>query len=326
MEIVYIGYVAVGLLGLIMGSFAGATVWRLRAKQLVDDDAYLVSLKKKKKSQLSAFEADDLAFLAAAKAEREVESKRLRRLNGIKMSEDRSQCLDCGHTLAWYDLVPLVSWVSTSGRCRYCKKRIGLFEPMMEVGMAAAFVLFYHIWVIANGLGAPGLLVTWLVLIVMFGILFAYDLKWFILPDRVMLPVIGISLLYAGYMIIHSSDIAQSSIDTVLSIGILSGLYLALWLISKGRWIGFGDVKLGLALGLLLMDWKLALLALFLANLIGVLVILPGMVTGALSRKTQIPFGPFLILGFFIALLFGTRILQAYDSFSMWLSTTMLML
>jgi prepilin signal peptidase PulO-like enzyme (type II secretory pathway) len=107
---------------------------------------------------------------------------------------------------------------------------------------------------------------------------------------------------------------------------ILAGLYFILWFMSKGLWVGFGDVKLGIALGILLIDWKLALLTLFLANLIGTLIVLPGLLTGRLSRKAQVPFGPLLIIGFFVSLLAGTAIMDGYEAFSAWLSGVLLML
>lgn len=294
----------VGFLGLVMGSFAGAQVWRLRAHQLADDK--------------KAGEPYD-----------KVEYARLKGLMGQKQSEDRSRCLSCGHTLAWYDLLPLVSWAVSKGKCRYCKQPIGRFEPLMELGTATAFILFTYSWVASFGLAPIGLciLALWLAALTMFAILFAYDLKWFLLPDAVMFPLIGLSILITVVTLVATFDVGLASITSVLaSVAILSGLYLLLWLVSKGAWVGFGDVKLGVALGVLLIDWKLALLALFLANLIGTLVVLPGLISGKMSRKTQVPFGPFLIIGFFIALIMGDAILSGYQTFNEWLSTVLLML
>lgn len=304
MEIVYALYLVVGLLGLVLGSFAGATVWRLRAAQLVRD---------KKDGE----EYD------------KAELKRLKPLAGQKTSEDRSRCLTCGHELAWYDLFPLMSWVSTKGKCRYCKQPIGWYEPLMELGTAATFLLFTHAWVSSFGTQPVALayLGLWLAAIVMLVILFVYDLKWFLLPDKVMFPLIGLStVIFLFSLKAFPGDTLADVVSTGASIAILGGLYLVLWLVSKGAWVGFGDVKLGVALGLLLMDWQLAFLTLFLANLIGTLIVLPGMLTGKLSRKTEVPFGPLLIIGFFISLLYGRAIIDGYADFSLWLSSTMLML
>ena len=301
MEVMYVGYILAGFLGLVLGSFAGATVWRLRAHQLVQD---------KKDNE----EYD------------EAELNRLRPLLRAKTTNDRSQCLHCNHTLAWFDLIPLVSWVSTWGKCRYCKKPIGHFEPLIELGSAILFLAFSYYWVLMYPDGAWIGFAVWMVILTLFVILFAYDLKWFLLPDIIMLPLIALAALYAGYGIATADTPLLLLASTAGAVATLSGLYLALWLFSKGRWVGFGDVKLGLALGLLLMDWQLGLLTLVLANLIGTLIVLPGLVTGKLSRQAHIPFGPLLIAGFFIALFFGHSIIDGYSEASIWLTNTLLML
>jgi len=307
MEIVYGIYMVVGLLGLVLGSFAGATVWRLRAAQLTQD-----------KKDGEPYDKAEL--------------KRLKPLTTSTVTNDRSRCLDCGHVLAWYDLLPLVSWLSTPGGCRCCKKKIGYFEPLMEIGTATAFVLFFAGFVATFGLSLPGILqfVPWFAALTMLAILFAYDLKWFLLPDKVMFPLIGLSaviaLINAYVMATEEQGVVMRLFSTLLAVVVLAGLYFVLWFMSKGRWVGFGDVKLGIALGLLLGGWDLALLTLFLANLIGTLIVIPGMLMGKLSRKTQVPFGPLLIVGFFISLLYGDMLITGYSDFSLWLSTTMLML
>jgi prepilin signal peptidase PulO-like enzyme (type II secretory pathway) len=292
-------------LGLVMGSFAGAQVWRLRARQIVAD-----------KAAGEPYDKDEL--------------KRLLPLTKAKLTDDRSHCLRCQHVLRWYDLVPLVSWLSTRGRCRYCHKPIGRFEPIIEIGTAVIFGVFSYSWLHLFGLQLVGLvlLALWLAALTMLVILFAYDFKWFLLPDRVMFPLIGLSVIITGLMLkaVHTPSLSASLLSIGYSILILSGIYLALWLVSKGRWVGFGDVKLGLVLGILLADWRAALLTLFLANLIGTLIVLPGLIRGTLSRQTQIPFGPLLILGFFISLIFGHAIIDGYSSLSIWLSNILLML
>lgn len=321
MDFVSIGYPLVAFLGLVFGSFAGASVWRLRARQLVEDEKELRELGAKKK--LSADEVVYLEELKETKADRAKELKHLRPLTAAKLQHDRSRCLNCHHELAWYDLLPLVSWLSTSGKCRYCGKPIGNFEPLIEIGTATLFALAYHYLVI----GAPGLMALfWLIILVLLVILTAYDRKWFLLPDVIMFPLIALAAVYAGYTVIINENPLQVVVNALLSVAILSGVYLVLWLASKGRLIGFGDIKLGLALGLLLLDWRLALLALFAANLIGTLIILPGLITRRLSRQSQVPFGPFLVLGFFIALFWGEAIINSYNIASIWLTGILFML
>jgi leader peptidase (prepilin peptidase)/N-methyltransferase len=275
------------ILGLSMGSFAGATVWRLRARQLVEDKA-------------------DGEEVDAA------EYKKLHALTKASFTTDRSRCLHCGHELRWYDLIPLASWISTGGKCRYCHVPIGWFEPVIELGTAVFFVASFLLWpeIVTTLDGVAFAL--WLVAGVLLAILVAYDMKWSLLPNEAVFPLIGVGAVVAIVRLFESANVGVALLDLAAAISILSGLYLLLWYVSKGKWIGFGDIKLGLALALLLGDWQLAFLALFLANLVGCLVVAPGLLTGKLNRGAHIPFGPLLIIGFVIAALAGQYILQLY--------------
>lgn len=280
--------ITLGLFGLVLGSFAGATVWRLRARQLLIDKQEGESVDKK-------------------------EYARLKPLMKRKTATDRSCCLECGYTLRWYDLIPLVSWVALRGRCRSCRKKIGWFEPLMELGMAAFFIASYLFWPV--GLADPlatAQFVVWLAAGVGLVILFAYDAKWFLLPDKVTWTVVALGVVNLVLVALLREDVGGTLLNAAGAIGALGGLYLLLYLVSRGRWIGFGDVKLGLALGLLLVDWPLGLLALFLANLIGCLIVIPLMIKGTLTRSSHVPFGPLLIVGAVIAQLFGAGLVEWY--------------
>lgn len=285
------------VLGFVFGSFSGATVWRLRARQLIQD--------KKAGNKID-----------------KAEFRQLKALADKPLKNDRSRCLKCGHELAWYDLIPLVSWFTTQGKCRYCKQPIGLFEPIIELATGLLFVLLYANWSQIQPGGAVGLFVLWLIAVVMLVILFAYDFRWFLLPDLVMLPLIVLSGIIALLRLVGESDMQAAAVSLLGSVAAIGGLYFLLYTYSRYRfgeektWVGFGDVKLGLALGLLLGDWKLAFLAVFLANLIGVVFVLPSLAMKRLTLKTQIPFGPLLILGFFIALLYGQPIIAWYEALS----------
>jgi prepilin signal peptidase PulO-like enzyme (type II secretory pathway) len=282
-------YISLAITGLALGSFAGATVWRLRARQLLQDKAEGEPVDKQ-------------------------EYKKLLPLTKITLATDRSRCLYCGHTLTWYDLLPLISWLSTGGKCRYCHKKIGTFEPLIELGMAIFFVGSYLLWPnppLANTLAITQF-ILWLASGVLLAIAFAYDLKWFLLPNRVIFPLIGIGVVMGGLHVASAPDILSGLINVGGAALILSGLYYVLWLLSGGKWIGFGDIKLGLALALLLGDWQLAILTLFLANFIGCLIVIPGLLSGKLTRSAHVPFGPLLIVGFVLAMIYGQAILQWY--------------
>lgn len=288
MESTIIVIVILVTFGLMLGSFSLAQVWRLRALQLKSDE--------KNGEKITA------------KDKRPVE-----RLLDVPASRDRSVCLHCGHQLQWYDLIPLVSWLQLGGKCRYCRKKIGYAEPLVEIGMAVFFVASVVWWPLPlESTFDIARLIIWLLAGVGLVILTIYDYKWFLLPDRIVFPLIGLGLVNSLIVIFSNNFNAASILNVVYACGILSGLYFLIYVISRYQWVGFGDVKLGLALALLLADWRLALLTLFLANLIGTLVVIPLMLSKKIKRHTHIPFGPLLIAGWFLSGLFGVKIIEFY--------------
>jgi leader peptidase (prepilin peptidase) / N-methyltransferase len=277
-------YLTLTLFGLTAGSFAGATIWRLRAHQLVND-------------KKSGEEVD------------KIEYKKLQPL--IKsIKKDRSQCLSCHHSLAWYDLLPLVSWLSTKGKCRYCKKDIGSFEPVIELSMAALFCISYFLWPydLSSTLSIVQL-VVWLVSIVTVVILFVYDLRWMILPLPLTITYGILGIVFAGLQVAITKDTSTLNLLSIVwSVLLLGGLYFVLYKISSGRWVGGGDYKLGIGLGLFLGSWLNAFVALFLANLIGCLIVIPAMLAKKLSKNSSVPLGPLLILGSLITFFFASHL------------------
>lgn len=283
--VVYLGLV---MFGAALGSFAGAQTWRLRAHQLVQD-------------KLSGEKVDAKEY------------KRLLPLTKRSISHDRSIDLDTGKQLPWYDMIPIVSWLVLRGKSRFSGKPIGWFEFVIEIALAAFFVLSYLLWPydLTNGLQIARL-VVWLLAGVGLAILFAYDAKWFLLPDGINYSVIGLGVVSAILSLVSKLWSLSALTSLFGSLLLLSGLYGVLYIYSKGKWVGLGDVKLGLGLALLLSDWKLAFVALFAANLIGTLLVLPGMLTKKLHRNSQIPFGPLLIAGTVLAQLLGGAIITWY--------------
>jgi len=284
----FVIYLTLIIFGLCLGSFAGASIWRLRARQLVQDKADGEHIDQN-------------------------EYKRLHKLTESSLINDHSQCLNCSYKLRWYDLIPLLSWLALGGKCRKCRKPIGYLEPLIELGVAIFFVASYAFWPypLSSGLEVARL-VLWLIASVGLAILFAYDTIWSLLPDQITFTVIGIGVCSAFIAIIGSNDKVGALLSVLGSILILSGIYWMIYIISKGMWIGFGDIKLGLGLALLLADWRLAFLALFAANFVGCLIVLPAMLIGKLKRNSRIPFGPLLIVGFAIAGLAGNYIISLY--------------
>ena len=281
--------------GTIAGSYVAATVWRLRAEQIVDDQ-------------------NDHNYKKLISSNH---------LSGLKAKDDYSRCLDCGYRLRWYDMIPIVSWLMLRGRCRQCHKTIGVTEIMAEFGTGIVFVLSYHFWPYP---------ISWsnLLTILMFGIfisqmmilaiLFIYDLRWMELPTKVLHVTIGISTIFAvlrvAYLVSQSSyDIGIVIIDYLASIAILAGLYYALDKYSRGKWVGSGDAYVGLAIALLLGNWKLAAVALFGANLIGSLIAIGGMSIKRIGRNSHLPLGPLLIVGGLIAFFWGHYLIYRFLPF-----------
>jgi len=271
--------VVLGVLGALLGSFAGAQVWRLRAHQLVED---------KQEGE-------------------EVDTAELKRLKVLLRPalQDRSECLHCHHQLAWYDLIPVVSWVSLGGKCRYCRKPIGATEILLEVGLAAVFVCSYLLWPYAlDSMLHIAAFAVWLIACVIMAILFVYDAKWSLLPFVINIALIGVGVLLQ--VLLLASGVHLDAWSLVGGIVLLGGLYL---MFSVFGWVGMGDGILGVGLALLLGKWQYAFLALFIANLLGCFMLIPLYARRELHRQARIPFGPFMILGAFVVMLFGSWLL-----------------
>lgn len=221
------------------------------------------------------------------------------RLEHNKKITGRSFCPHCKHKLSWQDLFPVFSFLFLSSKCRYCKKKISWQYPLVEVLTGLVFLLIFNFSTL-NFLNLTFLFYIVSSLIV----IFVYDLRHYIIPDKVLFPAIIISLFYN---LINWQNI----INSLLAVIIASGFFLFIFLISQGHWMGFGDVKLAILMGLLL-GFPNILVALFLAFFFGAIIGVILMGFEKKSLKSEIPFGPFLIIGTFIAILFGSQIVNWY--------------
>lgn len=222
--------------------------------------------------------------------------------SGASPLSGRSQCFSCGKTLRWYELVPLVSFVFQKGRCRVCKVRLSWQYPFIEVLTGAVFLSVFF-------LERPPL--ESLYLISIFSILLVitvYDMRHQIIPDGFAAAFALLSLgwffwtIPGGFMKVFEFPYYW----TLLAGPILFFLFWALWFVSGGRWMGLGDGKLALGMGwflgatlggsaVMLAFWTGAAYALV---RLGLQKIVP--VRNQLSFKSEIPFGPFLVLGVFV--------------------------
>lgn len=154
---------------------------------------------------------------------------------------------------------------------------------------------------------------AWLACVVIFMALIVYDLRWMILPDKLVVIVVGITVGQALVLAAYNQE-PGAVVAALLSVLCTAGFFWVMFQLSAGKWIGGGDVKLAVALGLLLADPLQAALMLFIASLTGSIVSIPLIVSGKAGRGTKIPFGPFLILATMVVYLFGEHIVKAYET------------
>lgn len=213
----------------------------------------------------------------------------------------RSSCPHCRHTLAATDLIPLLSFIFLRGKCRYCRKKISPQYPLVELGIG----LFFGITIFLNFTGlALGLVLLYFFILATVSI---YDLKYLEIPDQVIIPGIGIALLAA----IAGLSPAPPITDALIGAAIPITFFLLQFFVSRGKWIGLGDVRIAALMGLIL-GWQKTLVALFLAYLLGSLIGAIGLATGKFTRQSHVPFGPFLAAGTIAAFFFGQNILDWY--------------
>ncbi|MCL4405323.1 MAG: prepilin peptidase [Patescibacteria group bacterium] len=246
----------------------------------------------------------------------------------------RSHCPHCGKTLRWYELMPLVSFVIQGGRCRSCHERISWQYPIVELIAGLILVLVpYRLMSFYHGIYSPYLpIFIWVIAFLTLLLIAAIDFRKRIIPDSL---TIFIASLGVAMFFIHASlgDFGLSNgliggtflgsyalilfwgssllVNTLL--GLAFGLVFVglVYILSRGRGIGFGDVKLAAATGLL-MGWPDIALALILAFIIG------GIIGGLLmllrhkSGQDSVPFGPFIAAGITLVFFLGYDILNAY--------------
>jgi prepilin signal peptidase PulO-like enzyme (type II secretory pathway) len=227
----------------------------------------------------------------------------------------RSSCEFCKHTLSARDLVPLFSWLSTSGKCRYCKRRLSAAYPLTELGLGLAFVGSYAWWPFEFNTVGLVLFVLWLLGLVICCAMFVYDLRWYILPNKFVYPLAVVAGLHRC-IIIFTNDVTISKdlLSLALSLLVSAGFFFVLHEYSKGKWIGDGDVRLGVAMGLFLPGPLEAWLAICIASLAGVVIATPKLVQSHKNLKMKLPFGPLLLLGLFASYLFAESVLHWYTT------------
>lgn len=228
------------------------------------------------------------------------------------VAKGRSYCEHCKKPLLWYDLIPLVSFVLLKGKCRYCHSPISLYYPTVELVTGVMFVLIFdhlrdvpheNIKYQISNIKYVVSLIYYLFITSSLIVIFFADLKYGIIPDKIVFSSILVSIVYL--FINHKSLIINHLVSALMSFL----FFLILYIVTKRKGMGFGDVKLVFLLGIFL-GWPYIIIALYFAFLTGAVV---GCIL-VLWRKKKltggtVPFGPFLVLGAIIALFWGPVLL-----------------
>ena len=217
-------------------------------------------------------------------------------------NKNRSYCDHCGRQLKWGENVPIISFVLLGGRSFCCHSPIPYSYVVTEILSGVLTVIWWQRW-LAGGMniGAGILGLTMIYLAIFLGV---FDAKYKILPDRAVYLLIGLALVG---VVLDEPNIIPYLAAGAGGFAFLGGIY---WL-TKGQGIGFGDVKLAVFMGLLLGPAKLVV-AMMVGFVAGAIVGLSGMIFLGWSRKKELAFGPFLLLGTVVAWEWGEKIIRIW--------------
>lgn len=221
--------------------------------------------------------------------------------SGESIITERSKCPSCRHKLGPVDLVPVFSFLYLKGKCRFCRAGISWQYPIIEIITAALFVIGY------NFFGLTGELVAFWVLSCFMVVIFTYDLKHYMILDKVTMPGMAVALLFA--LFIYKLTFWQILFGALIG----GGIFWLQYALSKGKWVGGGDIRLGLMMGIFL-GWEKLLVSLFLAYVLGALFAVILLLGKKKGMKSELPFGTFLAVSAVITLLFGDSIINWYLS------------
>jgi len=232
----------------------------------------------------------------------------------------RSRCDHCKKKLTGWDLIPVLSFIILRGRCRYCKHKLSFYYPLVELITGLSFILIFNYQISPlRPLGFEGQAISqFLNLLISLGlfscliVIFFSDLKYQIIPDSMQVAFFIFSLLLKSAEIFQKKCVGGGLLHCYIATllpWLFSGVVvmlpiLFLWWVTRGRGMGFGDVKLAFSIGFLL-GLKDGILSLYLAFILGAVVGLVLIILKKKKLKSKIAFGPFLVLG--MILLFFAR-------------------
>lgn len=229
-------------------------------------------------------------------------------------TKGRSRCDHCSSLIAWYDNIPLLSFLLLRGRCRNCSQPIdsSLFLRELVLGFSFPLISFALF-----GLSLPSTplawlqLGLWLLILIVTWLIFWFDLKALIIPNSLVVGLLALSLVKLVLNLFSTRFswllLAQDVLPALLLVLFFGGL----WVITHQKGFGMGDVKLALPLGLLA-GFPEIIIMVFSAFIIGAIWGIILLITGQKKFGQVLPFGPFLLIGFWISLIWGDLLWQAY--------------
>ena len=210
-----------------------------------------------------------------------------------------SHCMTCGYQLKWYDLIPIFSYIFLRGKCRKCKTKLSCQYPIVEAVNGFMYVLIFAV----NGLNVESGIYSLMASALL--VLSVIDFRTYEIP-------FGINVFIFILACIHMLlDLARWK-DYVIGFFAVSAFLYLLYLLSKGRAIGGGDIKLMAFAGLFL-GWKCIILAFLIGCILG--AVIHSIRMKVTDAEHVLAFGPYLCAGLTIAMLFGTNIINWYLSF-----------
>ncbi len=242
---------------------------------------------------------------------------------GMDFKKGNSICPNCKHKLNWKDLFPLFSWIFLGGKCRYCKAPISKQYPIVEALNGTFYVLAYIF--LCGGvtelsgdfsLSQLGLTLKLVGYMIMFSSLIVIswvDFKHQIIPDSLWVAILIGGLFIVGDALISGEFTKNWIISRIIGFFTVSGIFMIIAIVTGGRAMGGGDIKMMAAVGFVL-GWKAVLIALFMSGLFGVIFTIGRKIISKKEMKGLIPFGPFLAMGSAVCSFVGESIFNGYLS------------
>ncbi len=238
-----------------------------------------------------------------------------RTIAGESWVHGRSHCEQCKRKIHWYDNIPLLSFIVLRGKCRFCQTPISISHPVIEFLTGTLFVWWYWggslFFKLTNQPFHYAQPLFWLTVGVLFLIIFFTDAFYMLIPDEAVIVLAVLTFIYRVALTLYGVMQMGDFLRTLLAAGACGLFFFSLWFFTKGKGMGFGDVKLAIPFGLLL-GWPNVLVGIFVAFVSGAIVGVTLVIGRKKKLKQAVPFGPFMILGMVVALLWGSSLLHWY--------------